>query len=97
MARDYPYKRAFGPNDMTLDLDPLCKPDFLQDARNPFPLSLSTNGSGLQDFWAGISHRTLHIRSKMPHIIRLVLKNIHLQINWQKMRWMFCQSVDGLD
>jgi hypothetical protein len=39
MARLYPYRRAFGPNDKTLDLDPACEPDFLQDARNPFPLA----------------------------------------------------------
>lgn len=37
MSRDYLYKRGFGPNDKTLDLDPACNPDFLQDARDPFP------------------------------------------------------------
>ena len=37
MAKAYPYQRAFGPNDMTLDLDPKTQPDFLQDARQPFP------------------------------------------------------------
>lgn len=37
MARLYPYKRGFGPRDMTLDLDPACEPDFLRDAREPFP------------------------------------------------------------
>lgn len=37
MAKLYPYKRGFGPNDKTLDLDPACKPDYLQDAREPFP------------------------------------------------------------
>lgn len=37
MAKFYPYKRGFGPNDMTLDLDPKCEPDFLADAREPFP------------------------------------------------------------
>ena len=36
-AKDYPYKRAFGPNDKTLDLDPGVQPDFLQDAREAFP------------------------------------------------------------
>lgn len=35
-VREYPFK-GFGPNDQTLDLDPACKPDFLQDARQPFP------------------------------------------------------------
>src|SRR4051812_30842491 len=39
MVRLYPYKRGFGPNDKTLDLDPACAPDFLQDARQPFPLN----------------------------------------------------------
>jgi len=28
---------GFGINDRTLDIDPECKPDFLQDAREPFP------------------------------------------------------------
>jgi hypothetical protein len=39
MAKHYPYRRGFGPNDKTLDLDPKCEPDFLQDARQPFPFS----------------------------------------------------------
>lgn len=37
MAKLYPYRRAVGPNDMTLDLDPATSPDILQDAREPFP------------------------------------------------------------
>jgi len=37
MAKLYPYRRAFGPNDKTLDLDPQCNPDFLQDAKLAFP------------------------------------------------------------
>lgn len=37
MARHYPYARGFGPNDKTLDLDPLVNPDFCQDARDPYP------------------------------------------------------------
>ena len=32
MARYYPYKAGFGPNDKTLDLDPATEPDFLGDA-----------------------------------------------------------------
>ncbi len=35
-VRDYPY-RGLGKNDKTLDLNPKVKPDFLQDAREPFP------------------------------------------------------------
>lgn len=38
-ARLYPYKRAFGKNDKTLDLDPSCEPDFLMDARDAFPFA----------------------------------------------------------
>lgn len=38
MARHYPYAAGFGPNDKTLDMDPLCEPDFRQDARDPLPL-----------------------------------------------------------
>jgi hypothetical protein len=37
MARYYPYKGGFGPNDRTLDLDPLTEPDYLQDVRLPLP------------------------------------------------------------
>lgn len=37
-ARFYPYPtRAIGPNDRTLDLNPDLLPDFLQDARDPYP------------------------------------------------------------
>jgi len=37
MAKYYPYKRGFGKYDETLDIDPKTKPNFLQDARDPFP------------------------------------------------------------
>jgi hypothetical protein len=36
-ARLYPYAGGFGPHDCTLDLDPATDPDFLQDARAPYP------------------------------------------------------------
>jgi hypothetical protein len=35
--RWYPYARAFGPNDKTLDLDPALEPDYLQCATAPYP------------------------------------------------------------
>lgn len=41
MARHYPYAGGFGPNDKTLDLDPATEPDYLQDARNPWPANYS--------------------------------------------------------
>ena len=34
----YIYANAIGPNDKTLDLDESLRPDFLQDARDPFPV-----------------------------------------------------------
>lgn len=37
MARHYPYRGGFGPNDKTLDLDSATNPDFLQDATAPLP------------------------------------------------------------
>lgn len=49
MARLYPYKRGFGPADMTLDLDPQTEPDFLQDARDPFPINPHEWGAILID------------------------------------------------
>lgn len=36
-AKLYPYKRGFGPNDATLDLDPKCEPDYRMDARDALP------------------------------------------------------------
>ena len=48
-AKDYPYKRAFGPNDKTLDLDPGVQPDFLQDAREAFPWYKPSPFNVLQD------------------------------------------------
>ena len=42
MVRLYAYpKRALGPNDKTLDLDPLMNPDFCQDARDAYPRGFS--------------------------------------------------------
>ncbi|HPW22299.1 MAG TPA: hypothetical protein PLE61_15975 [Vicinamibacterales bacterium] len=43
MVRRYPYRRGFGPNDKTLDLDPALEPDFCQDARDPYPLQGSSS------------------------------------------------------
>jgi hypothetical protein len=40
-AKFYPYSLGFGPNDKTLDLNPDCEPDYLQDARRPFPTGFS--------------------------------------------------------
>jgi len=37
LAKLYPYKGGFGPNDKTLDMDALVEPDFYQDARLPYP------------------------------------------------------------
>lgn len=34
MAKRYPYRRGFGPNDATMDLDPATQPDFCQDVRD---------------------------------------------------------------
>jgi len=47
-VKDCPF-RGFGVNDKTLDLDPECKPDFLQDARDVFPLNPSRPFDGLWD------------------------------------------------
>jgi hypothetical protein len=46
-AKLYPYRRGFCANDKTLDLDPELSPDFLQDARLPFP-------QNQEMFWSGI-------------------------------------------
>ncbi len=36
-AHLYPYEGGYGPNDKRLDLNPACAPDFIQDAREPYP------------------------------------------------------------
>lgn len=41
LAKLYPYKAGFGPNDKTLDLDPACEPDYLQNALDPLPEGFS--------------------------------------------------------
>lgn len=46
-AKLYPYRRGFCANDRTLDIDPELKPDYLQDAREKFPI-------GFEFPWAGI-------------------------------------------
>ena len=37
MARHYPYRGGFGPNDKTMDLAISVKPDFVRDARDVYP------------------------------------------------------------
>lgn len=48
MVRKYPY-RGFGRLDQTLDLDPDCSPDYLQDARLPFP-----SGPHFGNYWGAV-------------------------------------------
>lgn len=50
MAKFYPYVGGFGPKDATLDLAPETEPDFLQDARDPFPV----RHSGADITWRAI-------------------------------------------
>lgn len=40
-VREYPYARGCGPRDLTLDLDPNMRPDFLQDARDPYTFTFA--------------------------------------------------------
>jgi len=50
-AKHYKYVQGFGPNDKTLDMDPATAPDFLQDAREPWPASapvLCSKSDGMQ-------------------------------------------------
>lgn len=60
LARLYPYRRAFGPNDKTLDLDPNVEPDFLQDARQPYPAGFDAiladppySPEDAEEYWPG--------------------------------------------
>jgi hypothetical protein len=57
MARSYKYSRGFGPYDKTMDLNPACKPDFLQDARDKKWPTHIIDGDGLcavEVYWGGI-------------------------------------------
>lgn len=55
MARYYKYPRGFGPNDRTMDLNPNCSPDFLEDCRDDnWPKGWPVGGTGQIDFWGGI-------------------------------------------
>ena len=56
MAPFYPYKGGFGRLDKTLDIDPAVDPDFLQDAREPFPDW--TSGQPREDKWINGTHWT---------------------------------------
>lgn len=50
MARLYPYKRGFGINDRTMDLNPRCHPDYLMDCRDPeWPKDADIKIPGLPD------------------------------------------------
>ncbi len=44
MARRYPYKGGFGVKDKTLDSNPACDPDYLQDVFEPWPRQPLTGG-----------------------------------------------------
>lgn len=58
MAKHYPYKGGFGPNDKTLDIDAATEPDILQDARDAWPqYTLLPEGVDSRDSlrkWSGI-------------------------------------------
>ncbi len=47
MAKHYPYKGGFGPNDVTLDSDPGVDPDLLQDALTPIPVAWPEHWAGM--------------------------------------------------
>jgi hypothetical protein len=52
--REYPY-RGLGINDKTLDLDPACNPDYLQDARDELPLNdFNINDDGSRSLWNAV-------------------------------------------
>ncbi len=52
-ARLYPYARGFGPLDKTMDLNPVCEPDFLMDCREKnWPTNIKGDLCGVE--WGGI-------------------------------------------
>lgn len=53
-VRNYPYGRGFGPNDMTLDLDPETGPTFVRDARDQFPACMYFGDGRWTGYWPAI-------------------------------------------
>jgi hypothetical protein len=66
MAKLYPYKRGFGPNDKTLDLDPECEPDFLRDARLPLPFADGVQEDKRQMLMEGVAQIVPQQRGRAP-------------------------------
>lgn len=55
MAKHYPYKRGFGPNDKTQDIDQGCDPDVCLDAEvMVWPISECNHNLYYPDGWPGI-------------------------------------------
>ena len=76
MAKDYPAWKKLCPNDLTLDLDPACAPDFLADALDPLP------PPRLEDGWAAILCDPPYTAEDAKHYVpqtcpsaRAILKN----------------------
>lgn len=83
-VRDYPF-RGFGVNDKTLDLDPECKPDFLQDARHQLP----PNAVAFGGFWdavlidrpytvADAQHYAQVVHDKLPDLNDLLRRSLQI-------------------
>lgn len=54
MAKHYPYARGYGRLDRTLDIDPAVEPDYLQDARDPFPIKHVDSDLEIEFLWDGV-------------------------------------------
>lgn len=91
MVKLYPYRRGFGPNDKTLDFDPACEPDFLQDANKPFPIPDARYSfpSPEDHMWSGVlidppytaadaKHYTQTCGSKLPSPNALVAHGLQV-------------------
>lgn len=68
-VRDYPF-RGLGSCDKTLDLDPSLQPDFLQDARKPFPLRLDeSQEESFEDYWSAVLIDRPYTREDAEHYV----------------------------
>lgn len=67
-VRDYPY-RGFGPNDRTLDLDPACNPDYLADARDPFPFKAPQGIVNPSGYWSAVLVDRPYTREDAAHYV----------------------------
>jgi hypothetical protein len=97
-VKDYPFA-GFGPHDMTLDLDPKTKPDFLMDAREIGLGSTPVPGDPINNFWPAIlvdrpytqedaQHYAECVRDKLPDPTDLLKRCLSIVMPGGRVGWL---------